>query len=220
MNKLAKKIEENLDDIEYYLSDFYECNEEYKEKLEEINSDKSKNTFQKIILRTELSIEHKKDEKHFDGILDDFKDIKKSKLLFFIGSSQEFVPVETNTTEKSQKKILKTYDYYYLGDVDNVERVLRPTIFGKEIKRVKIKNEIDIHSHFDYIDKLNNKINIVDLRNYVFDKNEENDFETWDELIASINQDLAERKKILNEKDNILTGNDNVSTKTEETLEL
>ncbi len=204
MNKLAEEIEENLDDIEYYLSDFYEFNDEYKEKLEEINSDKSKNTFQKIILRTELSLEHKKDEKYLDGILDDFKDIKKSKLLFFMGSIQEFVPIETNSTETSQKKVVKTYDCYYLCDVDHVERVLRPTIFGKETKRVKIKNEIDIHSHFDFIDKLNNKINKEDLKNYVNDMIEKNDFQTWDELRTAIVMDLEKNKDMSKEEEDTL----------------
>ena len=120
-----------------------------------------------------------------------------------MGSTQDFVPVNNDKSEDYQM-ILRTYDCYYLSDVDHIEKCLRPTKLGMEKERVKIENEIDVHSDFDFINIFNNKIHKEDLKIYVNDMIEKNDFQTWDELRTAIVMDLAKNKDMSKEEEDTL----------------
>ncbi len=195
MNKLLLEKEANIKNSKIYMRDHVECKREYIEQINEITSDETKNTFQKIILKSKLNKERENNVRCYNKIADRLISINDSKLIFYIGSS-----VHNE----------KTRDYYYAFDKDRVSYIERSSKLGKTKERVAIIDEINA-------DNLLNHYNIrkimIELNNYVEYMIKENDFQTWDELRTAIIQDLSKYKNISSKKDSF-------STKKDEVLEL
>jgi len=195
MNKLLLEKEANIKNSKNYMRDHVECKREYIEQINEITSDETKNTFQKIILKSKLNKERENNVRCYNKIADRLISINDSKLIFYIGSS-----VHNE----------KTRDYCYAFDKDRVSYIERSSKLGKIKERVAIIDEINA-------DNLLNHYNIrkimIELNNYVEYMIKENDFQTWDELRTAIIQDLSKYKNISSKKESF-------STKKEEALEL
>jgi len=211
MNILLLEKEDNLDDIEYYLSEYYNCIEAFEIKKSENEIDNKAFLTDKLKKQLNLIKEQIKKEKRIEDILEDIKDIRDSKLFFYLGSY--FLPIPSNTsTDKNEIDDLDSsnlIDYYYEYDKEVIVEVVGLLIDGK---RIEIQNEIDVSNFFkltpDFFGKLNKKdknMIVKTIRTYVDGKIQENDFQEWEDLRASINQDLAEKKDILKVKRNVPT---------------
>jgi len=206
MNKLLLEKQDNLDDIKYYVGEYYECIKEFEKNKSANKSDRTINGVKRILLSIKLTKDFKKKEKEYDKILAEIKDPKKSKLPIYVGSHYlafPINPIETQINGDTGSSIIT--NYYYLGDNENVVESQGLIVNGK---RIEIENEIDMSSFFKLspnflgeISREDKKMVINPIKKYVDGKIHEKDFQSWDELRASINQDLAEKKDIFSKKD-------------------